>query len=66
MAKDPVCGMQVEPQSAAASAEHQGATYYFCSANCHDKFVQDPQRYAAGEDDAASRGGFLGRLFGRR
>jgi YHS domain-containing protein len=34
MAKDSVCGMQVDEQQAAGTSEHQGETYYFCSAGC--------------------------------
>jgi YHS domain-containing protein len=45
MAKDPVCGMQVDEQQAAGKSEHQGGTYYFCSAGCKQRFDQDPQRY---------------------
>ncbi len=36
---DPVCGMQVEIAHAAARAEHQDRTVYFCSDRCHDRFV---------------------------
>jgi Cu+-exporting ATPase len=46
MNKDPVCGMQVEPERAAARAEHRGGTYYFCSTHCHRKFMAEPARYA--------------------
>ena len=28
---DPICGMNVEPDSAAGSHVHGGQTYYFCS-----------------------------------
>jgi P-type Cu+ transporter len=45
MAKDPVCGTEVDPQQAAATSEYQGTTYYFCSAGCKQAFDQDPQRY---------------------
>lgn len=45
MERDVVCGMQVDPQNAAATAEHEGRTYYFCSENCHRSFVENPQRY---------------------
>jgi Cu+-exporting ATPase len=48
--KDPVCGMTVEPQHAAASAAHAGETFYFCSTTCHDAFVADPNRYVATHD----------------
>jgi Cu+-exporting ATPase len=43
--RDPVCGMTVDPQKAAYRAEHNGQTYYFCSAGCHAKFVADPGKY---------------------
>lgn len=43
---DPVCGMQVEESKAAATSEHGGKTYYFCSAGCKEKFDEDPGRYA--------------------
>jgi len=46
---DPVCGMQVEEQTAAGRSEHEGRTYYFCSAGCKEKFDQDPERYAKSE-----------------
>ena len=42
---DPVCGMTIDPATAAASAEHEGRTYYFCSAHCHQSFLRDPGRY---------------------
>jgi len=44
-AKDPVCGMSVDPAKTAHHAEHAGATYHFCGAGCRAKFVADPQRY---------------------
>lgn len=43
---DPVCGMQVDERTAAGRSEHEGQTYYFCSAGCKEKFDQDPARYA--------------------
>ena len=47
MHTDPVCRMQVEPERAAARAEHKGTTYYFCSQGCHKKFVPNPGKYAS-------------------
>ena len=41
-AKDPVCGMSVDPATEKFSAEHAGETYYFCSSKCHEKFQADP------------------------
>jgi P-type Cu+ transporter len=43
--KDPVCGMMVEPEGAAATSEHEGKTYYFCSADCKEEFDSDPESY---------------------
>ena len=42
---DPVCGMTVKPESAAAKAVYQAQTYYFCSTHCHAKFTQAPATY---------------------
>lgn len=42
---DPVCGMTVEPDTAAGHADHNGVTYYFCSTHCQHKFSADPDRY---------------------
>lgn len=42
---DPVCGMSIDPTSAAGSVEHAGATYYFCSNHCVESFKADPARY---------------------
>src|SRR3546814_2579618 len=39
---DPVCGMSVMIEGAMHTAGHDGATHYFCSARCKDKFVADP------------------------
>jgi Cu+-exporting ATPase len=47
LARDPVCGMSVDPATAKHKAEHAGATYYFCSAGCRGKFVADPGRFLA-------------------
>jgi Cu+-exporting ATPase len=43
---DPVCGMTVEPTSAAASRLHEGNTYYFCSTYCADTFDANPEQFA--------------------
>jgi YHS domain-containing protein len=43
-AVDPVCGMSIETASA-KSALHAGQAYYFCSAQCRDKFEAAPQSF---------------------
>ena len=48
MAKDPVCGMSVDEKKAAATASHEGMTYYFCAVGCKDKLVKNPKQYVAG------------------
>ena len=47
VAKDPVCGMSVDPATAAATREYGGVTYYFCNPGCADKFAQNPAAYPA-------------------
>lgn len=42
---DPICGMTVEPRTAAGSLAYQGTTYYFCSKGCLQKFQQDPENF---------------------
>ncbi|MDY7524541.1 heavy metal translocating P-type ATPase [Sphingomonas sp. 10B4] len=44
-AKDPVCGMDVDPAKTPHHAVHRKRQYYFCSANCRSKFVANPQGY---------------------
>ena len=44
-AKDPVCGMAVDPAQPRGKAQHEGQTYYFCSPRCMQKFVSSPERY---------------------
>lgn len=46
MAQDPVCGMTVDEKKAAATASHEGKTYYFCATACKDTFVKNPKPYA--------------------
>jgi Cu+-exporting ATPase len=44
-AKDPVCGMLVDPAKAAGRETHDGTTFYFCSNTCWDTFRNDSHRY---------------------
>lgn len=52
LATDPVCGMQVDARKAAATREHEGATYVFCSPACAQKFDADPHRFAHAKPEA--------------
>jgi len=47
MAKDPVCGMDVDPKEAAGRTVYKGKTYYFCSSSCKDSFDGDPEAVLA-------------------
>jgi len=50
MAKDVVCGMDVDERQASSEdliSSYLGQTYYFCSKQCKKQFDQEPQRYAA-------------------
>jgi Cu+-exporting ATPase len=47
LARDPVCGMDVDPHTARHRAEHAGRTYHFCSARCRERFLAEPERYLA-------------------
>ncbi len=42
-ATDPVCGMSVDVETAKHVSEHEGETYYFCSAKCREKFDTRPE-----------------------
>jgi YHS domain-containing protein len=44
---DPVCGMSVEPEEAAAESQYQGQTYYFCCKDCKRIFDEDPMSYVS-------------------
>ncbi|WP_083819119.1 heavy metal translocating P-type ATPase [Komagataeibacter oboediens] len=45
LVKDPVCGMTVDPATATHHADHDGRTWYFCSAHCQTKFEAAPCHY---------------------
>jgi len=45
--RDPVCGMEVQPESAAANDTYAGQMYYFCCKGCLAKFRVDPEKYLA-------------------
>ena len=47
VAKDPVCGMTVDPEKTAHHAAHEGHNYHFCSAGCRTKFMATPAKYLA-------------------
>lgn len=51
MEKDPVCGMEVSREKAAAATQYNGKTYYFCAEACKQAFDRNPERYLGQEKD---------------
>ncbi len=56
MAKDPVCGMNVDERSATQKATYQGQTYHFCSPGCKAAFEKEPERYAGRQSERGGHG----------
>lgn len=55
MAKDPVCGMEVDPKKAAAKSDYKGQAYYFCAPGCKRAFDKEPEKFLKG-----AAGGHMG------
>lgn len=51
---DPVCGMEVDPETAQWKSEYKGNTYYFCAPGCQRSFEQDPEKFL--QSGSGSRG----------
>jgi len=49
LAKDVVCGMEVNEKTARFKSEYKGKTYYFCSGFCKEAFDANPVKYTAGK-----------------
>ena len=45
MARDPVCGMEVDEKKAKFKTEYEGKTYYFCAHSCKVTFEKDPKKF---------------------
>ncbi len=43
--QDPVCSMDISPESAHPVYAYKGRTYYFCAENCRTAFVKNPEKY---------------------
>jgi YHS domain-containing protein len=56
VAIDPVCGMEVDEQGAAAAWDHEGTVYLFCSVGCMESFRADPDRYLGMDPSDRSMG----------
>lgn len=42
---DPVCGMEVDRLDPPTQTNYKGTAYYFCSPECRDRFLQNPEQY---------------------
>ncbi len=60
---DPVCGMRVNPETAAHKASHDGQPYFFCSAGCRTKFVANPEKYLAVDKQAVAEAAPAGTIY---
>lgn len=45
MAKDPVCGMEVDASTSKFTFDYEGQTYYFCAPGCRKAFQAEPETY---------------------
>ena len=52
-ARDPVCGMRVDPTKSGFSQEHAGRTYHFCCGGCQTAFKHDPERFLASSTESS-------------
>jgi YHS domain-containing protein len=49
MASDPVCGNNIHPKCSEWLVEYRGNVFHFCTSNCRDKFVENPQEFIVEE-----------------
>jgi P-type Cu+ transporter len=62
---DPVCGMAVDPATAAGKFDYEGEIYYFCHPNCLRKFSAAPQSYLNRAPQLAAMGSPVVQLGGK-
>lgn len=49
LVKDPVCGMEIDSDTAAGQSEYNGQIYYFCCEHCKKSFDKQPEKYLKGD-----------------
>jgi YHS domain-containing protein len=57
MAKDPVCGMNVDEKTAKYKSDYMGKTYYFCNPSCKTTFDKNPGKFAGSKSGHSGHGG---------
>src|SRR5712692_2558177 len=50
--KDPVCGMTVDPATAAFRHDYDGQTYFFCGHHCLQRFRAEPAKYLSRKSES--------------
>jgi len=63
MAKDPVCGMEVDEKTTAYKSIHSNKVYYFCSTSCRNEFSKNSEKYLqqnGATHHASHYGGYCG------
>ena len=48
--RDPVCGMEVDPNAGKPTFEHGGRLFHFCSEGCRGKFEAHPDEFLTAKD----------------
>jgi len=56
MAKDLVCGMEVDEKTAKYKTTYKGKTYYFCALGCQKTFEANPEKYLADSSGHSGHG----------
>ncbi len=59
MARDIVCGMDVDEATAQWKSEYKGETYYFCASGCKDAFDNDPEKFLGESGEHESHEGHM-------
>ena len=54
-ARDPVCGMTVNPEKVRFSCQLDGKTYFFCSEGCQTAFQNEPPKFLSDSDNFVSQ-----------
>jgi YHS domain-containing protein len=66
LVKDVVCGMMIDPATAAATSEYKSVTYYFCATGCKQEFDANPSKFVNGASAAEQPAAAAAAAPGRR
>ncbi len=54
-AADPVCGMTIDSGTSKHRFDYRGEVFHFCSAQCRERFADDPEMYVKRAEPAPAR-----------